>query len=127
MFNRCYRKLFAVWVALAGISFQALWPLAAAASPGQPPQIFHEICTIGGARLMAPVGDGPAAPDAQHRVPHCAFCTATAGGIAPPPAVSIGVPPEYGLGHIKPFSHEVSLRNLVSFLPGAARAPPVLS
>ena len=126
MFKNHYR-LFAVWLALSGISFQALWPLAAAANPGQPPQIFHEICTVGGARLMPLVSDGPAAPDAQHRVTHCAFCTATAGGIAPPPAISIGIPPEYGLRHIKPVSHAVSLRNLVSLLPGAARAPPVLS
>ena len=120
------QRLFAVWLALCGVAFQALWPLAATAGSDSL-LTLQEVCTASGARLVFPGGDTPAAPDVQHRLSHCALCTTAAGGIAPPSAVPVGFTPTPGLCHVKPASQAVNPGEIAFFQPGAARAPPVFS
>lgn len=74
---------------MLGAMLQAFWPLIANASP-YPQQLFVEVCSLEGARFIpADHGSAPS-PDAQHHLPHCAFCSIAAGQLAPPPAVSLG-------------------------------------
>src|SRR5574340_1432192 len=124
MFRNRHQRLFAVWLALCGVAFQALWPLAATAASDSL-QTFQEVCTANGARLVFPGGDTPATPDAQHRLSHCTLCTTAAGGIAPPSAVLAGFAPAPDLRHVKPASQAVNPGKMEFFQPGAARAPPV--
>jgi hypothetical protein len=91
-----YRRL-SVWLGILGLGLNALWPLIAAATPGQV-EIPNAICTAGGVNLD--VADrnlwGPRKQSSHKRrmSPHCPLClglgqdspilSSTAPEISPP-------------------------------------------
>jgi hypothetical protein len=77
----------ACWLALLACLLQACWPVVANASP-YAQQILVKVCSLDGASYVTIEGKPARSPDAKHHLPHCAFCSAVAGKLAPPPVVS---------------------------------------
>jgi hypothetical protein len=124
LFSRRHRRSTA-WLALLACLLQAAWPLIANASP-YAQHILVEVCSAEGARQIA-VENGASAPspDAEHHLPHCAFCSIVAGKLAPPPVKA--VPPVAGLVSFCTAATlpVAEIRESISIHAPDPRAPPV--
>ncbi|HEX5091928.1 MAG TPA: hypothetical protein VFV84_04475 [Burkholderiales bacterium] len=109
------RRPLAAWLALAAFAMQALWPLAAAATP-----LPSDVCTVAGS---VPMPD-PNAPACRL---HCAACIAGAGQAAfpappSPPALRPAVPVLRVAERPAP-----PARSILAAAAAPARAPPAAS
>lgn len=116
----------AVWLAIAAMAFNALWPLAANAKPSGAFDPSAEICTVNGAGELAGGKVQPHPAQLVH-LPDCSFCTLGADKPALPAAVHTSVlfaPQAAGF-------QAVVVRFLLPGSPGYSpahpRAPPVFS
>lgn len=117
------RRLVA-WIACFAMLFGALAPSVSQAMSASRGEVWTEVCSVGGSKLIKIKGD-PAEPQALH-LEHCPFCATHADAFALPPGPSWSIPlPDAAPSHPPLFYR--SPRPLTIWTTAQSRAPPSLA
>lgn len=125
-----------IWIACFAILLNALAPsishaISAFNGHSAQPPLWMEVCTVDGAKFVAPVSDkvpdtAPSNNSIAHQSEHCPFCLSHAGTFAlPPPSLTpFAVSGQHDL---LPSLFYRSPQPLFSWAAAHPRAPPVAS
>jgi hypothetical protein len=123
--NATTRRL-AAWIACLAILFAALAPSVSHALGAARGDVWTEICSPGGARMVK-VGldqaDGGPAAGAATAFEHCSFC-AVHGGASPLPAGQAGLAQLLTAGTLRPLLFFQAPHPLPVWNAAQSRAPP---
>lgn len=117
------RRLVA-WIACFAMLFGALAPSIAQAMSASRGEVWTEICSVGGTRLIKIKSD-PVKQQTLH-LEHCPFCATHAGSFALPPGPSLSIPVLDTPASHPPLFYR-SPRPLSIWTTAQSRAPPSLA
>lgn len=119
-----------MWIAIAAMALNALWPLLANARPGGAPSPF-EVCTAQGLRTIA--ADAGSVPDSsgqsgnKHLQPHCPLCSFGSDKVSAAPSAPLVVPSAMESGCVTQAVLQSAEPRSDLHSPAHPRAPPALS
>lgn len=136
---RCYNpkmgmnlttRWLAAWIACFAILFAALAPSVSHALGAARGDLWTEVCSPGGARMvkvgMDQSGEGTQASAASTAFEHCSFCAMHGGGSGVPPGEAIVVQ-FLAVNKLRPILFYQAPRPLPIWTVAQSRAPPIIS
>ncbi len=123
--SRACLRTFVAWIACCAVLVGSLAPAVSRALSGDAAQVWAEVCTTLGPKLVNTGDDAPAAP-ADALFQHCPYCSLHATALGMPPA-AVGVPALARLGFALPALFLSAPRTLFAWAHAQPRAPPRFS